>query len=327
MLDMRADLEANFAQLRSRLEAMLTSGHTPLFFLDLDDTMNRGLGTLIEAPVVAALRELAQVGVVLGLNTGADISWAGERILCETDQHFVFPFMLLAAGRQIYAWAESLRAYALLPITAQGKGQAMHALAEYLELPLEQFAFIADFPGTGNQQESIDDSVLREPIGIVINVGGLRPPEELTCSCTTTLLVHPPQREQQIGCGYTATALYLACLAETLTRAGYSAQATRLRAELLHTIERKVGIHISRDHPCQRWTFEQRVHEVPRTQPICIRAQSAGLVHAGVNMDGRWLRIYDFRCTADEVTDSHHCWSEPQETSSHRRDFGTVGQW
>ena len=218
MVEMRAMLEVNFTQLSTRLESLYASGRIPLVFLDLDDTMNRRFGTLIEAQVVEAMRELNTAGVVLGLNTGADISWAGERILCETDRHFVFPFMLLATGRQIYVWVESLQAYALLPISAHSKGQAMRALAESLELPLDQFAFIADFPGAGDQQEGIDDSVLRESVGMVINVGGLRPTEELICSCETTLVLHPPHREQRVGCGYEATALYLSCLNEALVR-------------------------------------------------------------------------------------------------------------
>jgi hypothetical protein len=300
---MREKLEANFVQLRTRLEALLISGRSPLVFLDLDDTLNRGYGTLIEAQVVKAMRELAAAGVVLGLNTGADISWVGERILSETDRHFVFPFMLLATGRQIYAWLESLQAYALLPLSAPSKGQAMHALAAYLDVSQDQFAFIADFPGAGNRQEGIDDSVLREPVGIVIHVGALRLPEELRCSWETTLLLSPPHREQWLGSGYEATAHYLSCLTGALRRAGSVEQAQAVRQELLRRVERKLGAPVipvsqaghdlKRDDATQVWTFRHPLLEVPSTQPIRIQVQGQGLVHAGVNVDGCWQRIYD----------------------------------
>jgi hypothetical protein len=304
MVVMRTMLEGNFAQLRMRLASLLASGHIPLVFLDLDDTSNRHFGMLIEAQVVAAMRELDAAGVVLGLNTGADISWAGERILCETDRHFIFPFMVLATGGQIYVWVESLQAYARLPLPAHSKGQAMRALAEFLDRPLDQFAYIADFPGAGDQQEGIDDSVLREPVGLVINVGGLRPPEELICSYETTLVLHPPQREQRIGCGYEATALYLTCLTEAIVVAGSAERAQALRADLLRQVEQRVtrllGVPVDPDvsdpHTFQLWTFERPVPEVPRGQPIRIRTQAHGLVHAGVTAtgaDGRWQRIYD----------------------------------
>jgi hypothetical protein len=301
---MRELLEANCARLRARLESMLVAGAVPLLFLDLDDTMNRWFGTLIEAQVVDAMRDLDAAGVVLGLNSGADISWAGERILCETDRHFVFPFMLLATGGQMYAWVESLGAYALLPIPAQSKGGAMRALADHLDLPLDQFVYIADFPGAGDRQEGIDDSVLREPIGIAINVGGLRPPEELACAYETTLLLHPPRRERRVGCGYEATALYLACLAKALTREGYAERARASRAALLHRVEQHIvsilGLPVTHDetsrHSREVWTFERPVREVPRGQPFRIRAGAQGLVHAGVRADGedgRWRRVYD----------------------------------
>jgi len=150
-----------------------------MVFLDLDDTLNRRFGAPIEEEVVTSLRHLNEAGGLFGLNSGADISWAGERILRETDRFFPFPFMLLATGKQIYAWAESLQAYVLLPIQAENKGQAMRKLAEYLDIPLGQFIFIADFPGAGERQEGIDDPVLGEQVGVIVNVGLQRRPEDI----------------------------------------------------------------------------------------------------------------------------------------------------
>ena len=150
---------------------MVAAGRVPVVFLDFDDTLNRHFGALIEEEAVTSLRHLDEAGGLLGLDTGADIFWAGERILCETDRFFPFRFLLLATGEQIYAWAESLQAYVRLPIQAENKGQAMRKLAEYLDMALEQCVFIADFPGAGERQEGIDDPVLRERIGVIVNVG------------------------------------------------------------------------------------------------------------------------------------------------------------
>jgi hypothetical protein len=110
-----------------------------------------------------------------------------------------------------------------------------------------------------------------------------------------------------VGCGHEATALYLACLAEVLTREGYAERARASRVALLQQVERRIvrtlGIpvsdeHIGSHHAPPVWTFERPVREVPRCQPIRIQAGAQGLVHAGVRADGddavvRWQRIYD----------------------------------
>src|SRR5947209_6370839 len=114
--------EDNLSQLKTTAAAMIAGGRVPIVFLDLDETLNRRFGAPIEAHVVTSLHSLAEAGGLFGLNTGADIFWAGERVLRETDHLFPFPFLLLAAGRQIYAWVESVRAYVLLPIQAENKG-------------------------------------------------------------------------------------------------------------------------------------------------------------------------------------------------------------
>src|SRR5205085_2181022 len=123
---------------------------------------------------------LDEASGLFGLDLGADMFWAGQRILRETDRFFPFPFMLLATGKHIYVWAESLRAYVRLPIQAENKGQAIRKLAEYLDMPLGQCIFIADFPapGAGQGQQGIDDPVLKECVGIIVNVGFQRRPED-----------------------------------------------------------------------------------------------------------------------------------------------------
>jgi hypothetical protein len=163
--------EDNLHQLKTKVEAMIAAEQVPMVFLDLDDTLNRHFGALIEDEAVTSLRHLDEVGGLFGLDLGADICWAGERILQETDRFFPFPFMLLATGRQIYAWAQSVQAYVRLPVQAENKGQALRRLAEYLALPLDQCIFIADFPAppTGKGQVGIDDPVLGERVGVIVN--------------------------------------------------------------------------------------------------------------------------------------------------------------
>ena len=128
---------------------MVAAGQFPIVFLDLDDTLNKSFGAAIEKKAVTSLRKLAEATGLFGLNVGADIFWAGQRILRETDHLFPMQFMLLATGKQIYVWVESLQAYVRLPMRAANKGQAMRTLAEYFDISLDQCIFIADFPGPG----------------------------------------------------------------------------------------------------------------------------------------------------------------------------------
>jgi len=223
--------EDNLNQLKTKVEAMIRASRIPMVFLDLDDTLNRRFGAPIEEMAVTSLRNLDMAGGLFGLDTGANIFWAGERILRETDRFFPFPFMLLATGQQIYAWVESLQAYVLLPIQAENKGQAMRKLAEYLALPLEQFLFIADFPGVGERQEGIDDPVLREPVGVIVNIGVQR---DIASTRKETLLLNPERRGNMlVGIGYEATIQYLECMSEVLTHTSYARQVKALRSELM----------------------------------------------------------------------------------------------
>jgi hypothetical protein len=287
--------ESNLDQLKIRIRTMISAGRVPIVLLDLDETLNRHFGTSIEEHVVDSLQDLSEAGGLFGLNTGADIFWAGERVLRETDQLFPFPFLLLATGKQIYSWVASLRAYVLLPIQADSKGQAMSKLAEYLSLPLDQSIFIGDFPGaTSERLEGIDDSVLREQVGIIINVGGHRRPEEIKPIFPETLILHPEhQGERIIGTGYEATMQYLACLIEVFRDESMKEKFGTFRSELMGAIERKLNIEVLPNSGHQIWTFEEPVQELGSSQALLVRVKGPGMVHAGVNRDGEWVRIYD----------------------------------
>lgn len=43
----------------------------------------------------------------------------------------------------------------------------------------------------------------------------------------------------------------------------------------------------------QLWTFENPLQEAEDHRPVLIRAQGPGMVHAGVNRAGKWIRMYD----------------------------------
>jgi hypothetical protein len=284
-------LEDNLHQLKTKVEALLAAGRVPMVFMDLDDTLNRHFGAPIEEKAVISLRNLAEAGGLFGLNTGADMFWAGERVLRETDRFFPCPFLLLATGKRIYAWAESLQAYVLLPIRAENKGQAMRKLAEYLDLSLDQFLFIADFPRAGERQEGIDDPVLREPVGVIVNIG-------LHCAITSafqeTLLLNPERQGNiLVGTGYEATVHYLECMTEVLKHESYAEKVKALRAELKRAVERKLNLPVLPNRGYQFWTFEHPLQRVESHQSVLIRVRGAGMVHAGIDRDGKWIRIYD----------------------------------
>ena len=106
------------------------------------------------------------------MNTGTDIMWAGQKVLKNTQGEFSFPFMILGTGRQIYVWLESHKAYLKLDIEADSKGEAMSKLADFIGVPLADFGYVADFPGPSDpNQKGIDDSVLKEKVGMIIPVG------------------------------------------------------------------------------------------------------------------------------------------------------------
>lgn len=286
--------EDNLSQLKTRIMAMIAAGQVPIVFLDLDETLNRYFGASIEEHAVNSLYNLSEAGDLFGLNTGADIFWVGERVLRETDPIFPFPFLLLATGKQIYAWVESLQAYVLLPIQAENKGEAMRKLAEYLHLPLGQLMFIGDFPDAGEGQEGIDDPVLREQVSIIINVGVHRRPQEIKPLFQETLVLHPElQGERMIGIGYEATMQYLACLTGVLKDESMRKKVGTFRSELMDVIERRLNIGTLPNQDPQIWTFEKPVQEVGSWQSVLLRVRGPGMVHAGVNHDGQWLRIYD----------------------------------
>ena len=43
----------------------------------------------------------------------------------------------------------------------------------------------------------------------------------------------------------------------------------------------------------QLWTFEHPLQEAENHRPVLIRAKGPGMVHAGVNRAGKWIRMYD----------------------------------
>lgn len=288
--------EDNLYQLKTKVEAMLAAERVPMVFLDLDDTLNRRFGASIEVKAVTSLRNLDGAGGLFGLDLGADISWAGERILRETDRFFPFPFMLLATGKQIYAWAQSLQAYVQLPIQAENKGQAIRKLAEYLDIPLDQCIFIADFPGpgAGERQAGIDDPVLRERVGVIVNVGLQRRPEDIRSAFKETLLLNPERRGNNlVGIGYEATVQYLACETEVLKHESHAEKVKALRSELMRALEQKLNLPVLPNRGHQLWTFEHPIQEAESRRPLLIRVKGPGIVHAGVDRDGKWVRIYD----------------------------------
>jgi len=49
----------------------------------------------------------------------------------------------------------------------------------------------------------------------------------------------------------------------------------------------------SQREQAQLWTFEHPLQEAENDRPVLIRAKGPGMVHAGVNREGKWIRMYD----------------------------------
>ncbi len=166
----------------------------------------------------------------------------------------------------------------------------MRKLAEYLALPLDQFLFIADFPGVGERQEGIDDPVLREQVGVIVNIGVQR---AIASPRKETLLLNPERRGNMLlGIGYKATIQYLECMTEVLTHESYARQVKALRSEVMLALETKLNLPVLSTRDYQLWTFEHLIQEIESHQAVLIRVKGPGIVHGGVNRDGQWIRIY-----------------------------------
>jgi hypothetical protein len=163
-------------------------------------------------------------------------------------------------------------------------------------MPLGQCIFIADFPGpeAGQGQQGIDDPVLGECVGIIVNVGLQRGPGDMRSAFEETLLLNPERRGKNlVGVGYEATVQYLACVTEVLKHDSRVAKVEALRAQLMRVVEQKLNLPVlsNRDH--QLWTFEHPIQVADSRRPVLIRVKGAGIVHAGVERNGKWVRIYD----------------------------------
>ena len=49
----------------------------------------------------------------------------------------------------------------------------------------------------------------------------------------------------------------------------------------------------SQREQAQIWTFEHPLQEAENHRPVLIRVKGPGMVHAGVNRGGKWIRMYD----------------------------------
>jgi hypothetical protein len=65
------------------------------------------------------------------------------------------------------------------------------------------------------------------------------------------------------------------------------------RSDLMCALEQKLNLPVLPNRDLQLWTFEHRIQEAESNRPVLIRVKGPGMVHAGVNRDGKWVRIYD----------------------------------
>src|SRR5262249_49501022 len=139
-----------------------------------------------------------------------------------------------------------------------------------------------------------DDPVLRERIGVIVNVGFQRKPEDIRSTFKETLLLNPERKGNEwVGTGYKATIQYLTSYIEVLTHTKHADRIKVFRADLMHAVEQKLNLPVlpNQNHPL--WTFEHPIQQAKNHQPVLIRVKGHGMVHAGVECDGKWTRIYD----------------------------------
>jgi hypothetical protein len=69
-------------------------------------------------------------------------------------------------------------------------------------------------------------------------------------------------------------------------------QAIRLAHHVPQQTFAAVGTATRREQ-AQLWTFENPLQEADNQRPVLIQAKGPGMVHAGVNRSGKWIRMYD----------------------------------
>lgn len=94
--------------------------------------------------------------------------------------------------------------------------------------------------------------------------------------------------------------VYLECLRLpfSLYRVGMDVSKTEMQQALQfahhatpQTIE--AANEASPHQEAQLWTFEHPLQEADNQRPVLIRVKGPGMVHAGVNRAGTWIRMYD----------------------------------
>jgi hypothetical protein len=287
MLPVLEPRRTNLEELLSKIQSLISPDWAPLLFLDLDDTLNHGFGLDIAKEAVPALAKLYQSRMLFGLNTGANIAWAGMRVFRQTDGQLKFPLNILDNGQQIYAWHSGTQAYVRLPLVASNKGQAMEKLASFLEIPLGQMGVVADFPRGSKKQAGIDDAILDYPVGWIINVGE----NELGSAQPGTWLARSEDPGRKFG--VTATVEFIENLAAMIEKNNLADWIRSSYYRLLHRIEAKLKLPVLESENHCVWTIEKPFEFADHDRPLLIRAKSPGMLHAGVNRHGLWIRIYD----------------------------------
>ncbi len=109
-----------------------------------------------------------------------------------------------------------------------------------------------------------------------------------------TLLLNPERRGNLVvGSGYEATIQYLECLTEVLQHESYAQHVKALRSALMLAVANKLNLPVLPTRLYQLWTFEHPIQQAESHQVVLIRVKGPGIVHVGVNRDGKWIRIYD----------------------------------
>ena len=127
-----------------------------------------------------------------------------------------------------------------------------------------------------------------------MNVGLQRNPEDIQPTFAETLLLHPERRGNNVvGIGYEATVQYLTCMTEILKCESYVETVKAIRAQWMSIVEQRLNLPVPSNSDHQLWTFEHPIQEAESHRPVLIRVKGPGMVHAGVERDGKWMRIYD----------------------------------
>ncbi|MFH0790795.1 MAG: alpha-amylase family glycosyl hydrolase, partial [Candidatus Omnitrophota bacterium] len=281
------ELEKRKGQLRFKMEEIIAARGAPVICLSDDMFVHGSSGGMMALPpeMRAVLEELVGLNPLLGINAGENMGVFGQQILAKICDKLPLSFLILFVGREI--WVNMGEEYWKIPEDYDGdKAVAISKLASWLEMPLEDFIYIASF-----RFPERENCVLDQPLGAVIVVGEAR---GMKAGHKTGLLIKPYSLSP-LWLGAQAAMGYLRECVGTMR--GHAAKVGKTAGDKLQAlrdkIREKITVTYLQGEPFE-WNFEasknSEIIEIEEGRPLRITSvKEHGFLFMGIeDGNGKW---------------------------------------